>query len=97
MDSAMLTAMVMGSLRDPILWILSAAIGWKPERPVRITVAMLAAAGSLWGAMRVAIYAARGEPLVMIQMVTIVAVCIALMTVTGLAVREVRRIVAQRR
>ena len=96
MESALIWTMITGSLRDPILWILAAVIGWDQTRPAAKTINLLVTAGGLWGAIRIAIYMAHGETLGLPVAAQIMLVCVVLMTVLGMAVREVRWYIAKR-
>lgn len=96
MESALIWTMITGSLRDPILWILAAVMGWDHARPAAKTINLLVAAGALWGAIRIAIYMARGESLGLPLAAQIMLVCVVLMTAVGMAVREVRWYIAKR-
>ena len=96
MDTALLWAMVAGSLRDPILWILAAVIGWSYERAATKTIGFLVTAGCLWGAIRIAIYMAYGEQLGLPVAAQIMLVCVILMSAVGMAVREGRWLIAKR-
>ena len=96
MDTALLWTMVAGSLRDPILWILAAVIGWDYTRAATKTVGFLVTAGCLWGAIRIAIYMAYGEQLGLPVAAQIMLICVILMSAVGMAVREGRWLVAKR-
>ena len=96
MDTALLWTMVAGSLRDPILWILAAVIGWDHKRAAPKTVGYLVTAGCLWGAIRVAVYIAHGEQLGLPLAAQIMLICVILMSAVGIAVREGRWLAAKR-
>ena len=96
METALLWTMIAGSLRDPILWILAAVIGWDHTRPATKTVGYLVTAGCLWGAIRVAIYMGRGEQLGLPPAAQIMLICVLLMTAVGITVREGRWLFAKR-
>ncbi len=96
MDSALIWPMITGSLRDPILWILAAVIGWNHARAATKTISYLVTAGCLWGAIRIAIYLAYGEQLGLSVAAQIMLICVLLMTAVGIAVREACWLVAKR-
>ena len=96
MDSTLIWTMIAGSLRDPILWILAAVIGWDHTRAASKTVGFLVTAGCLWGAIRVAIYMAYGEQLGLPRAAQIMLICVLLMVAAGMAVREGRWLFAKR-
>ena len=80
-------AIVSGSLRDPILWLVAFIFGWDVERKIRKTAIFLAVAGFIWGGIRVSVYAGRGEELSRVQGLLIVGFCVLLMVCLGGAVR----------
>ncbi len=90
MEPALLTVLLGGAMRDPLLWILSTVIGWDHGRAARLTLAYLITAGSLWGAIRVAVYVGFGETLGLERAAFLVAVCVVLMLAFGFIIREVR-------
>lgn len=96
METALFWTMIAGSLRDPILWILAAIIGWDTGRAATKTISFLVTAGCLWGAIRIAIYMAYGEALGLTVAAQIMLVCVVLMTAVGMVVREVRWYIAKR-
>jgi len=96
METALLWPMIAGSLRDPILWILAAVIGWDHTRAATKTISFLITAGCLWGAIRIAIYMAYGEQLGLSVAAQIMLICVVLMTAVGIAVREGRWLIAKR-
>ncbi len=96
MEPGLLTVLLGGAMRDPLLWILGTVIGWDQSRPVRLTVAYLITAGSLWGAIRVAVYVGFGESLGLERATFLVAVCVLLMLAFGFVVREARWYFARR-
>ena len=83
----LLVSIVSGSLRDPILWIVAAIFGWDPERRLMQTAQFLLAAGFIWGCIRVAVYNSFGTDLSTAQGLTILTVCVGLMTLVGGAIR----------
>ncbi|MDP6353396.1 MAG: hypothetical protein QF926_09335 [Alphaproteobacteria bacterium] len=90
MDGHLLWAMIAGALRDPILWVMAAVIGWSVNREVTRTIGLLATAGGVWGAIRAAVYMNLGEELGTATILLMIAICVILMAGIGLAVREVR-------
>lgn len=96
MDGELIWTMIAGSLRDPILWILAAVLGWDHTRAATKTIGFLVTAGCLWGAIRVAIYVAYDEQLGLPLAAQIMLICVVLMTAFGMAVREGRWLAAKR-
>lgn len=96
METALIWTMIAGSLRDPILWILAAVVGWDHTRAASKTFGFLVTAGCLWGAIRVAIYMAYGEELGLSVAAQIMLICVLLMAAVGMAVREARWLIAKR-
>ena len=90
MEAALFTAILGGALRDPLLWILGAVIGWNQRRALRMTVSYLFTAGGVWGAIRVSVYLGYGESMGLPVAAVMMAVSISLMIGLGLAVREAR-------
>ena len=80
-------AIVFGSCRDPILWLVAFIFGWDAERKTGKTVIFLAVAGFIWGGIRVSVYAGRGEELSRVQGLVIIGFCVLLMVCLGAAVR----------
>ena len=80
-------AIVLGSFRDPILWLMAFIFGWDVERETRKTVLFLAVAGFIWGGIRVSVYAGRGEELNRVQGLLIVGFCVFLILCVGSVVR----------
>ncbi len=85
------SAIVIGSFRDPILWIVAFIFGWDVDRGVRRTGVFLVVAGLIWGGIRVSVYSGRGADLSSSQGLIIIAVCVVLMGLVGSAVRLGRR------
>jgi len=96
MEAALIWTMIAGSLRDPMLWILAAVIGWDHTRAATKTISFLVTGGCLWGAIRIAIYMAYGEQLGLSGAAQIMLICVLLMTGVGIAVREARWLIAKR-
>ncbi len=96
MDANTLWLVIGGSLRDPLLWILAAVLGWDVDRELRRTIGFLASAGGVWGGIRGAVYIGLGETVSTTLIVTLIAICVTLTVFFGLAVREVRWLVQGR-
>lgn len=77
------SAIVLGSFRDPILWIVAFIFGWDIEREARRTAVFLVVAGLIWGGIRVSVYTGRGAELSSSEGLVIVGVCVALMGAVG--------------
>ena len=90
MEPALFAALLGGALRDPLLWILGAVIGWNQRRALRMTVSYLITAGSVWGTVRVGVYLGFGESMGLPLAAVMVAVSVCLMVGLGLMVREAR-------
>ena len=82
-------AIVLGSFRDPILWLVSFIFGWDVEREVGKTAIFLVA-GFIWGGIRISVYVGRGEELSKFEGLFIVGFCVVLMVGVGCLVRWVR-------
>ena len=76
-------AILFGSLRDPILWIVAVIFGWDVEREARRTTVFLVVAGLIWGGIRVAVYNGRGAELSGSEGLVIISVCVVLMVGIG--------------
>lgn len=90
MDPTAIVLMIKGSLMDPILWVIGPVIGWDIKRAPTMTASFLITAGCVWGAVRTAVYVARGEELGIPAAAQIVLVCVVAMLGFGFAVREAR-------
>lgn len=56
MDPLIIKAIFLGTLRDPILWILCAVLGWQTDRPLHKLLWMLVAGGLFFGLFRGLVY-----------------------------------------
>ena len=77
------SAIMLGSFRDPILWIVAFIFGWDVDRNYRRTGVFLVVAGFIWGGIRVAVYTGRGAELDRFEGLLIIVVCVALMSLVG--------------
>ncbi len=91
------SAMITGALRDPVLWVMGAVIGWDHARPAPATASLLVAAGGFWGAVRIGVYVIGfGETLGFQGAAVMVLICVALMVGMGLTVRALRWLFAKK-
>ena len=56
MDILIIQAIFLGTLRDPILWILCAVLGWQTDRPLHKLLWMLVTGGLFFGLFRGLVY-----------------------------------------
>lgn len=56
MDPLIIKTIFLGTLRDPILWILCAVLGWQTDRPLHKLLWMLVAGGLFFGLFRGLVY-----------------------------------------
>ena len=84
-------AIVLGSFRDPILWIVAFIFGWDVERESRRTSVFLIVAGLIWGGIRVSVYTGRGAELSSAEGLVIIGVCVFLMVGIGGVIGTGRR------
>jgi len=87
--------MFLGSIRDPILWIVGTIFGWDADRELKKSVWLFLIAGAVWGGIRVAIYVSLGEQLQLVGSAYMVGICIGLMCVWCLFIRSMRKIYLQ--
>ena len=77
-----MTLLLFGSLKDPILWILSFTIGSgllvKNNNNIYLLIA-----GIIWGFIRLYVYKALGESLNDIQALLLITSCLILMLIIG--------------
>lgn len=92
MELELLTIMFLGSIRDPILWIVGIIFGWDVDREFKKSVWFFLIAGTVWGGIRFAIYASLGEELGLLESSYIVGISVALMCAVCLVVRVTREI-----
>ena len=84
------SAILLGSLRDPILWIVSVIFAWDLERSLQKTLVFLISAGLIWGGIRVAVYMGHGEVLGSAERFWMVGVCVLMMVTLGGVIRALR-------
>ena len=84
MNETFITLLLFGSLKDPILWILSFTIGSgllvKKNNNIYL---YLLIAGIIWGFIRLYVYKALGESLNNIQALLLIISCLILMLIIG--------------
>jgi len=82
MNETFITLLLFGSLKDPILWILSFTIGSgllvKKNNNIYLLIA-----GIIWGFIRLYVYKALGESLNDIQALLLIISCLILMLIIG--------------
>jgi len=85
MDIVFLKIIIIGSIKDPILWILSFIIGSKIFLKINIIQInlYLFISGLIWGFIRVYIYNALGENLLTNQSSLIIFICLLSMILIG--------------
>ena len=85
MDFEFLNIVIIGSLKDPLLWILSFIIGSGIILKINIKYInfYLLISGVIWGFIRVYIYNALGETLLINEASLIILACLLLMIFLG--------------
>ena len=77
-----LTILIIGSLKDPILWILAIGIGTNLFG-IKKKYLYLILAGTIWGLIRYYVYKSLGEEISFDLLFLIVIICIFLMLIIG--------------
>ena len=90
MSGEILTLMIVGSLKDPIFWIVGTIFGWDTQRGFLKSILVLAVAGLVWGGIRAAIYFHLGADLGLVGFAIMISVCIGLMGSFGIIIRQIR-------
>ena len=85
MDIEFLKIVISGSIKDPILWIISFIIGSRIILKINIKLInlYLFISGIIWGFIRVYIYNALGEELLINQVSLIILTCLLFMVLLG--------------
>ncbi|MEN2976194.1 hypothetical protein P7L78_15400 [Tistrella bauzanensis] len=97
MDQTAIQTIVYATMRDPILWVLCIAIGWRLNRPLITLLWMLTAGGLFFGLFRGMIYrVAFNEPLEGGAFGIVVASALILTLAGGIAVHGLRMLTAGR-
>lgn len=97
MDQTAIQTIVYATMRDPILWVLCIAIGWRLNRPLITLLWMLTAGGLFFGLFRGMIYrVAFNEPLEGGAFGIVVASALILTLAGGIAVHGLRMLAAGR-
>ncbi|MFD0386557.1 hypothetical protein ACFQ4K_00005 [Tistrella bauzanensis] len=97
MDQTAIQTIVYATMRDPILWVLCIAIGWRLKRPLITLLWMLTAGGLFFGLFRGMIYrVAFNEPLEGGAFGIVVASALILTLAGGIAVHGLRMLAAGR-
>ena len=86
MDYDFFHLLILGSIRDPILWILSFVIASSIiTNSYKRKLLYLSAAGVIWGYIRLYIYKSFGQIFTFEQTLTLLIVCLLLMVCFGSA------------
>ena len=84
MSDNFIITLIMGSFRDPILWIIAAIFASNIiSKFFRYKLFLLSIAGIIWGFIRLYIYKSFGEVFTFNQTILILLVCLLLMITIG--------------
>ena len=84
MNDNFIITLIMGSFRDPILWIIAAVFASNIiSKFFRYKLFLLSIAGIIWGFIRLYIYKSFGEVFTFNQTILILLVCLLLMITIG--------------
>lgn len=93
----MFIEMLLGTLRDPILWIASVLIAWPVERPFIRSLQLLATAGVLLGGFRMLVYVIVFKASLTVSDAFVILVCaLGLSVGIGCAINILRRVAVNR-
>ena len=85
MDINFINNLIIGSLRDPILWIIAAVFASNIiSKFFRYKLFLLSIAGIIWGFIRLYIYKSFGEVFTFNQTILLLLVCLLLMITIGI-------------
>ena len=85
MSDNFIITLIMGSLRDPILWIIAAVFASNIiSKFFRYKLFLLSIAGIIWGFIRLYIYKSFGEVFTFNQTILLLLVCLLLMITIGI-------------
>ena len=85
MSDNFIITLIMGSFRDPILWIIAAIFASNIiSKFFRYKLFLLSIAGIIWGFIRLYIYKSFGEVFTFNQTILILLVCLLLMITIGI-------------
>ena len=84
MNDNFIITLIMGSFRDPILWIIAAIFASNIiSKFFRYKLFLLSIAGIIWGFIRLYIYKSFGEVFTFNQTILLLLVCLLLMITIG--------------
>ena len=85
MNDNFIITLIMGSFRDPILWIIAAVFASNIiSKFFRYKLFLLSIAGIIWGFIRLYIYKSFGEVFTFNQTILLLLVCLLLMITIGI-------------
>ena len=85
MSDNFIITLIMGSFRDPILWIIAAVFASNIiSKFFRYKLFLLSIAGIIWGFIRLYIYESFGEVFTFNQTILLLLVCLLLMITIGI-------------
>ena len=85
MSDNFIITLIMGSFRDPILWIIAAVFASNiVSKFFRYKLFLLSIAGIIWGFIRLYIYKSFGEVFTFNQTILLLLVCLLLMITIGI-------------
>ena len=85
MSDNFIITLIMGSFRDPILWIIAAIFASNIiSKFFRFKLFLLSIAGIIWGFIRLYIYKSFGEVFTFNQTILLLLVCLLLMITIGI-------------
>ena len=85
MSDNFIITLIMGSFRDPILWIIAAVFASNIiSKFFRYKLFLLSIAGIIWGFIRLYIYKTFGEVFTFNQTILLLLVCLLLMITIGI-------------
>ena len=85
MNDNFIITLIMGSFRDPILWIIAAIFASNIiSKFFRYKLFLLSIAGIIWGFIRLYIYKSFGEVFTFNQTILLLLVCLLLMITIGI-------------
>ena len=85
MSDNFIITLIMGSFRDPILWIIAAIFASNIiSKFFRYKLFLLSIAGIIWGFIRLYIYKSFGEVFTFNQTILLLLVCLLLMITIGI-------------
>jgi len=84
MDNIFIINLIIGSLRDPILWILSIVLASNIiSKAFKTKLFYLSIAGIVWGYIRLYVYRSFGEDFSFNESIILLLICLLLMVIMG--------------